>query len=67
MFPAGAPVWKNNSPLWHVDGSTVPVFTGRVELEFEKSTFLPCAPRSIWVWPAAIPPAPKIAVKIQVN
>jgi len=53
--PLGAIVLKNNSPVLQVAGSTVPVFSGRVEIAALKSTFRLWFRRSTWVWPQTIP------------
>src|SRR2546426_1155438 len=58
LLPANASVLKNRSPTAQLGGRAVPVLTGRVKLACEKSTFLLCFVRSIWVCacpgPAAI-------------
>lgn len=43
--PAGAAVLKNNWPTTHEDGNAVPVVTGLVSGNDEKSAFRPCVPR----------------------
>jgi len=43
---------ENSSPLPDVAGSAALTFTGLIETAFEKSTFLACAPKSLFfvVW-----------------
>ena len=48
--PAGAAVLKNVAPTEQVDGGTVPVCDGLVELAAEKSTLLACVRKSTKVW-----------------